>query len=450
MSSATALPNHSDKRAAPAPALPQGYAFTHSVADFAKPRGRDLLARVRDYAVWREARIHADVWPYAKSLTAAPAPVVEILDDTGRSFSGLNFASQDYLSLSTHPDVCDAAKEAIDAFGPHSAGSPVLLGASTLAGALERELADALDAPHITLFPTGWAAGFGVITGLVRPYDHVVLDQFAHACLQSGAYAATRNVHRTPHLDLDAVEHTLRAIRSTDTQGGILVVTESLFSMDADTPDLAALQALCDAFEATLLVDVAHDFGALGPTGGGLLEAQGMLGRVDLVIGSFSKTFASNGGFVAARTAEVKQYLMYYAGPHIFSNALSPIQIASVRTALRIVRSDEGARLRRDLAAAVEALRDGLADRGVRCFGDPCPLVPVAIGAERTARLAASRAAERGLLTNLVEFPAVPVGRSRFRMQVMARHTPEQAAHAATLIADILTEMESDASEAAA
>ena len=106
---AAARPDRSSSQTALAPDLPAGYAFTYSVADFAKPRGRDLLTRVRDYAVWRQARIQADVWPYAKSLTAAPTPIVEILDDTGRSFAGLNFASQDYLSLSTHPDVVAAA-----------------------------------------------------------------------------------------------------------------------------------------------------------------------------------------------------------------------------------------------------------------------------------------------------------------------------------------------------
>ena len=312
----------------------------------------------------------------------------------------------------------------------------MLLGGSSVSRALEHELGEALHMPFTTLFPTGWAAGFGVITGLVRPYDHVVMDQFSHACLQSGAYAATRNVHRFQHLDLDHLVRILGEIRAGDQDNGILVVTESLFSMDADTPDLRAYQDACDAHGATLLVDVAHDFGAMGPDGTGALGTQSVLGQVDLVIGSFSKTFASNGGFVCSRTEAVKQYLMYYAGPHIFSNALSPVQASIVREALRIVRSDEGAERRRRLLHAATALRDGLEARGLACYGEPSPIVPVLIGAEKVARLASIETARRGLLTNLVEYPAVPVGRSRFRMQVMADHTAAQAAQAAQIVAD--------------
>src|SRR5207244_2190884 len=138
----------------------------------------------------------------------------------------------------------------------------------------------------------------GAITGLIRPNDHVIVDNLAHACLQQGAHAATQNVRRHDHLDIAAVHSHLQEIRANDTKNGILVVTEGLFSMDSDTPDLQTLQALCHEYEATLLVDVAHDLGAIGPGGTGFLGIQDMLGKVDLVVGAFSKTFASNGGFL--------------------------------------------------------------------------------------------------------------------------------------------------------
>src|SRR5262249_46158784 len=148
-------------------------------------------------------------------------------------------------------------------------------------------------------------------------------------------------------------------------------------SMDSDTPDIAALQGACREYEATLLVDVAHDLGAMGPGGGGALGAQGLLGKVDLVMGSFSKTFASNGGFLAAHSPAVKQFAKYFANPHMFSNALSPVQAAVVSAAILIVRSPEGDVLRQRLFAAVQALRDGFARHGIDCYGTPSAIVPV-------------------------------------------------------------------------
>jgi glycine C-acetyltransferase/8-amino-7-oxononanoate synthase len=196
---------------------------------------------------------------------------------------------------------------------------------------LEEELAETLGTEYVLLFPTGWAAGFGVVTALVRPYDYIVMDELAHACLQQGASAATQNIVRIRHLSTDAAREAICKIRSNDTRNGILVITEGLFSMDADSPDIVSLQTTCREYNATLLVDVAHDFGAMGPGGTGQVGSSGMLGKVDVVMGSFSKTFASNGGFVAVRSRAAKQFIQIYAGPWMFSNALSPIQAAVIR-----------------------------------------------------------------------------------------------------------------------
>ena len=147
------------------------------------------------------------------------------------------------------------------------------------------------------------------------------------------------------------------AIRAKDSENGILVVTESLFSMDSDTPDIRALEELAHEYGATLVVDVAHDLGNLGPTGRGFIEMQDMLGKVDVVMGSFSKTFASNGGFVAARGRAIKEYMRYYSSPNTFSNALSPASAAIVGKAFDIVCSPEGAELRDKLMRNIRMLR---------------------------------------------------------------------------------------------
>lgn len=312
----------------------------------------------------------------------------------------------------------------------HSGGSAVLLGASRLTLALEAALCDFMHMAHAVLFPTGWAAGYGAIQGLVRPDDHVVLDERAHACLQQGASAATRNIRRTLHLDLASLEHALAAIRSGDTRNAILVVTESLFSMDSDTPDIAAWQKICTAYGATLLVDVAHDLGAVGSDGRGMLGAQNMVGKVDLLVGSFSKTFATNGGFVLTQPTAAKAFLPFFASTHVFSNALSPLQAAVALAALTIVRAPEGAGRRHALAARSTQLRAALSEARFTCMGNRSPIVPVFVGDERLARLVIRALPAHGVVANLVEYPGVSRGAARLRLQLMATHNPDQVRRA--------------------
>ncbi|HEX8852408.1 MAG TPA: aminotransferase class I/II-fold pyridoxal phosphate-dependent enzyme, partial [Pyrinomonadaceae bacterium] len=228
------------------------------------------------------------------------------------------------------------------------------------------------------------------------------------------------------HNDAEDARRKLERIRAKDTENAILVVTEGIFSMDSDSPDLARLQEVCREFGAVLLVDVAHDLGAMGPRGTGQLGLQNMLGKVDLVMGAFSKTFASNGGFLATHDAAVKHFVSIYGGSHAFSNALSPIQAGVVKAALDVVRSDEGERLRARSGVNIERLRAAFSARGLECVGQPSPIVPVGVGDEKLARWTARAVEENGLIANLVEYPAVARGRARFRFQVMATHTREQ------------------------
>lgn len=394
-----------------------------SMRDFRVLEGSNLLGRVQAFYDWQNVRREAGLWPLGRSTEAGPKRRCLARTDMGESFEGINFGSQDYLSLSAHPAITETALETIKEFGVHSAGSPALVGNTKLSIALEDKIAEFLGVDHVTLFPTGWAAGFGVIKGLVRSSDHIVMDALSHACLQEGAQAATRNVHLFRHNSVEGLRDKLAKIRATDTKNGILVVTESLFSMDSDTPDIAAFQALAHEYDAVLVVDVAHDLGNLGPTGRGHIELQDMLGKVDVVMGSFSKTFGSNGGFVAARGRSVKEYLRYYASPCTFSNALSPMQAATVLKAFEIVDSAEGAKLRDQMMTNVRLLRELLHGSDFETYGDASAIVCVKMGTEGLARLVSRRLPELGLISNLVEFPAVPKGQARFRMQVMAGHS---------------------------
>ena len=409
-------------------------ALEGSFADFVRPSGRSLELRAQRYYEWRRKRLEQGVWPFSTQLQSTPGPQATVTDETGKERTGVNFASYDYLGLSTHTEVRAAAIEAIHQCGTQIAGAPVLQGNSALSLRLQAALAELVGLPHVVLFPTGWAAGYGVITALIRTKDHVVLDQYAHNCCVQGAMAATQNVHRVRHLSTDAFVRQLRRIRATDTENAILVVTEGIFSMNGDSPDLAALQTACREYDAMLLVDAAHDLGVVGPGGTGIVGLQGLLGKVDLIIGSFSKVFAANGGFAATSSAAIREYLRPYAPSHTFSNAISPPQCAAVLKAIEIVRSGEGDQLREKVSDVARVLRETLATSRVVCLGKPGPLVPVLLGREAVGRITAALCFDHGVFANLIEYPAVSVGACRLRMQVMATHTCEQAQRAAEVI----------------
>lgn len=399
--------------------------------DFRVPTGPDLLTRCEEFFYWQDVRRQSGTWPFSRATEKGPTASCAVRDDRGILMDGVNFASQDYLSLSSHPLVITASCRAALEYGVHSAGSPVLVGNTATSVELERQLADFLGMKQVVLYSTGWSAGFGVIKGLVRSHDYVVMDALAHSCLQTGAQSATGNVILFRHLDTEHCRQRLETIRAKDPKGGIMVVTESLFSMNSDTPDIAAMQALAHEFGATLLVDVAHDLGCLGPGGTGHIGLQGMLGKVDLVMGSFSKTFGSNGGFVATNSREVKEYLKFYSPSCTFSNALSPIQVAAIAKALAIVRSAEGQELRDRLMRNILSLRQHLEDQGLEVYGGPSAIVAVKTGDEALARMTARELPALGLVSNLVEFPAVAKGEARFRLQVMALHSETEIVAAA-------------------
>jgi 7-keto-8-aminopelargonate synthetase-like enzyme len=410
-------------------------ALQGSMRDFRVPGGPDLLARTEGFFKWQDARRQSGLWPFSRATEEGPRTVCRAQDDRGNEIFGVNFASQDYLSLSSHPEIKKTAREIIDRCGVHSAGSPALVGNTSFSRELERKIARFTKMEEVMLYPTGWAAGFGVIKGLVRSADHVVMDMLAHSCLQEGANAATNNIYLFRHLDNDYCRSILARIRAKDNENGILVVTEGLFSMDSDTPDLKSLHALCREFGAALVVDVAHDLGCLGDDGRGHVGIQGLLGEIDILMGSFSKTFASNGGFVACKSRAVKEYLGFYSPPATFSNALSPVQAATILKAFDIVESPEGRAQRQALMDNILSLRRHLRDAGLDYYGDPSAIVCVKMGSEPLARLVSKRLPQLGLIANLVEFPAVPKGAARIRMQVMANHTEQNIVDAVRMIA---------------
>ncbi len=385
----------------------------------------NFLERAKAEAIWFDEHLALGLDPHQSFIKGKVSRLCERAVRKGLPKTGINFGSQDYLSLSTHPLLAEAAQIAIADYGVHSAGSAALAGISDASLALEAELAAFTGYADATVFPIGWAAGYGVITSLIRPDDHVILDLLAHNCLQEGARAATLNVHRARHLSVRSVEQKLQKIRNADLNAGILVVTETLFSMDSDTPDIGALQDICHSYGATLFVDIAHDLGALGPSGRGVLEIQGMVGKVDIIMGAFSKCFASIGGFVASNEPALKIRLRTGSGPSAFTNAMTPIQVGIIRKSLEIIQSAEGDTRRARLRKNIQLMRKRLTEEGFEVLGQPSPIIPVILGGSQISRLMTKFSNENGGFVNLVEYPAVPRTAGRWRIQMMADHTSD-------------------------
>lgn len=411
-------------------------ALRGSLLHFVRQEGISVTDRCTPFHEWRKNRATHAVWPYSRVMETQVGTSAGVGDEQGQDYRQvLNFGSQDYLGLAQSPELRACAHEAVDRFGIHSAGSPALCGRTKLLKGLEAKLAAQLKQAACVVLPTGWAAGFGAIAAFAREQDTVLIDSLAHNCLQEGARHATQRIRKFKHNDLVDLEVILAAERETSSSHGMFLVLESLYSMDSDSPNLKAVMELARQFDAIVVLDMAHDFGAMGNAGLGLLETLPSGLQPDIICGAFSKTFASNGGFIAA-SAPVADYFRYYASPHIFSNAISPLQTAIVNRAFDLVFSPHGDALRGTLSDNVQSLRSSMMAAGLKVAGTPSPIVPVFVGDEAVARLTARNLATLGLSANLVEFPAVARGKARFRFQVMATHTVKETKRAAVLMSE--------------
>jgi glycine C-acetyltransferase len=410
-------------------------ALTGSLRDFRRARGADLQARLEGFAKWRNLRAQHGLWPFSRVRDGAAAAAASAEDGAGGRIEGLNFASDDPLNLGAHPAVVAAAKAAIDTFGVHSAGPGAALGATTPCTELEQNMADFLAAPQAALFPSGWAAAYSAVKALVRSTDHLVMDALAPAGLREAAAAATRNLYLFRGARVETCREWLEKIRRTDAENGIVLAVETISAADGEPADLAALQALCHEFGATFLVYAAHDLGALGADGKGVLGEQAMLGKVDVVAGSFARAFGAGGGFVAGRSSELVEYVRAFSSAWNQSAALPPVQAAALVAALEIVESADGQARRDRLMRNIEALRGKLTEAGLPILGPPASVVCVELGADGLARLIARRLPDAGLIANLMEFPAAPKDQARLKLHVMADHSDEDIDRAAAAVA---------------
>jgi len=392
----------------------------YTLASFVASAGGDLLAKAAPFeACIADARAKG-YHTYRRVATAGMDHRVPIVDpETQREREFIMLGSNNYLGLANHPKVIEAAVEATRRFGTGMGGPPLLNGTTTLHRRLEERLAAFKRCEDAIVFPTGYAANLGAIAALVRKGDVVVADRLAHASIFDGCRLSDGAMHAFRHNSAAHLDLILRN-KAAAAPGGRLVAVEGVYSMDGDVPPLPDILAVATRHGAALLVDEAHATGVMGRTGRGTVEHYGLEGRVDLIMGTLSKTLASVGGFICGRK-DVVTYLRYYARSYFFSASPPPATMAAALAALDLV-DQEPWRIER-LRENIAYLKAQLRALGFDCLDSRSAILPIMIGDEMTCRKIGRRLHELGIFVNPVAYPAVPKNRTRLRLSVMATHT---------------------------
>ena len=338
--------------------------------------------------------------------------------------------SNNYLGLTIHPKVRQAAIEAIERYGTSCTGSRFLNGTLELHEQLERELAEWVGKETALVFSTGMQANLGTISSIVCRTDVVILDRDDHASIVDGARLGWGKVKRFQHNNVEDLERVLAGI---DDCLGRLVVVDGLFSMEGDIAPLPEIVKVCKKYGARIMVDDAHALGVLGG-GRGTAAHFGLTDEVDLIMGTFSKSLASVGGFIAG-SEDIIHYIKHHARSLIFSASISPSNAATALAALQVMR-DEPERVKRvnDIG---DYMRKGYHQLGFNTGNSVSPIIPIFIGDDYRAAMIWKAMFEAGVYVNVVVSPAVPEGKQLLRTSYMAIHTDEQLNRVLEIFADV-------------
>ena len=380
------------------------------------------------------ARQH-DLLPYFRLIESEAGPIMEI-----EGHEVVMLGSNNYLGLTGDERVRQGAREALDRYGTALTGSRFMNGTTPLHVELERELAAWMRSEDAIAFTTGYQANVGCLGAILEPGDTVVCDAGDHASILDGCKLSGAKLRPFRHNRMDKLEKMLQ--RAGEDGGGVLVVVDGVFSMEGDVCDLPRIVELCKAYGARLMVNEAHGAGVLGERGAGACELFGLEDEVNLRMGTFSKSLASCGGFIAG-PAEVIEYLRISSRSFIFSASAVPAAVGAALAALRVIRA-EGPQLFERLLGNAEYLREGLRELRLKVV-EPgkladgsvatTPVVPVVVGDDWQAVLLWKALFDAGVYTNVAIHPAVPPGGALLRTSLMATHEREQLDRALATIA---------------
>lgn len=378
-----------------------------------------ILGRIRNFTLPEEGR-KMGLYLFFREI------VSEL--DTEVTLAGnrrvLMLGSNSYMGLTTHPEVKEAAKKALEKYGTGCSGSRFLNGTFDIHLGLEAELADWVGKEAALLFSTGFQVNQGVMSALLNRHDYVLLDMCDHASIVDGARLSMAKVVRYRHNDMVELESRLQEIPR---EKGKFIVVDGVFSMEGDLARLPEVARLARKHEAALMVDDAHGLGVIGNEGSGTAAHFDLTREVDFIMGTFSKSLASLGGFIAADGASI-EYLKHQSRAFIFSASMPPSSAAAALAALRIIRR-EPERIK-NLWENGRVLKEGLRSMGYDTGSSETPIIPVCIGDPIMLMRMCKRLEEEGIFVNPVLPPAVQPDRALLRLSLMATHTRSQIAFA--------------------
>ena len=373
----------------------------------------DIFAKCDEFTTAREAMASGS-YPYFIPLDENEG--TEVVYQGNRL---IMIGSNNYLGLTTHPKVRAAAIDAISRYGTSCTGSRFLNGTLSMHEQLEHELAEWVGKESALVFSTGMQVNLGTISALVGRDDLVILDKDDHASIVDGARLSFGKIERYRHNDMDHLE---RVLKSLPTTVGKLVVVDGLFSMEGDVAPLKDITRIAKQYGARVMVDDAHGMGVLGG-GHGTTWEQGMTDQVDIIMSTFSKSFASLGGFVAG-SENVVHYIKHFARSLIFSASIPPANAAAALAALQVMREEPERPAR--LLVIAERMRREYQAMGFNIGHSVTPVIPILIGDDERTFFMWKRLFEEGVFVNPVISPAVATGHQLLRTSYMATHTDEQ------------------------
>lgn len=387
-----------------------------------------LLDKFADAALLRQGLQSGPRDPTGVVIDEILSPTEVVIEGRRTILAGSN----NYLGLTFDPACIAAGERALRTQGSGTTGSRMANGSFAAHEALERELAAFYGMPHGMVFSTGYAANLGALAALLRPGDAVLLDADAHASLYDGCRMSGADIYRFKHNDVGSLERRLR--RLGERAGESLIVTEGLYSVLGDSAPLARMAALAAEYGALLFVDEAHSLGVFGDKGRGVAEAEGVLDRVDFIVGTFSKSLGAMGGFCVSPHHELELF-RYVSRPFIFTASSSPATIATVREALRQLQARP--ELRDRLWRNARRLYAGLQQLGYALGPEPSPVIAVRIGGREEALRLWNRLLTMGVYVNLMLPPASPDQHSYLRCSVSAAHDAAQITHLIEVFAQL-------------
>lgn len=389
------------------------------------PDSRDVFQKARAFPLAKTARAFG-FYPFYKALESNEGP--EAIIDGKRV---IMLGSNNYLGLTRHPRVVAAARDAVERYGTSMTGSRLLNGSTKLHERLEELLAEFFETEACVTFTTGYQANLSAISALANRRVAVVIDKADHASIYDGCKLSEGEMFRFLHNDFEQLDQLLARVTQ---DRAAMVVVDGVYSMGGDIAPLPQLVEVCRRHGARLIVDDAHAVGVIGRGGRGTGHHFGLEKEVDLIVGTFSKSLASIGGFVAG-PADVIDWIKHFGRPGVFSASLPPASVVAATTALEVLM-DEPELVDR-VSENGQILRDGLKDAGFDIGATQTPVVPILVGDERKMVSFWKELLANGVYTNAVIMPAVPRGASILRTSCMATHTPEQIKGAIELMADL-------------